>query len=68
MEKVIIAAQYVEIHCYIGKQQLIYHTLAQIREDPPSHNPSGNIKIIFFALDISLKHYTTLLEILRKDF
>jgi len=61
MEKIIITAEYVEIHCYIGKQQLIYNTLVHVRQDQSSSSLESNIKIIFFVLDISLKEYNSFL-------
>jgi hypothetical protein len=55
MEKVIISAEFVKIHCYIGSKKHLFETFTSIQEGGKDKSDIDNIKIVFMVHDLSLK-------------
>lgn len=68
MEKVVIAAECVEIVCFIGDKTLIYDTLLAIQQEGQVTNENRCTKIVFMVYSLALKDYSTLYTNLKQSF
>ena len=63
-----IAAEFVEIHCFIGDKALLYDTLLAIQQEGQTSNQERSIKIVFMVYSLALKDYSTLYTNLKQSF
>lgn len=68
MEKVVVAAEFVEIHCFIGDKAHLYDTLQMIQNEGQTSNTDRSIKIVFMVYSLPLKDYSTLYINLKQSF
>lgn len=68
MEKVVIAAEFVEIHCFIGDKAHLYDTLLMIQQEGQTNNGDRNIKVVMMVYSLPLKDYSTFYANLKQSF
>lgn len=66
MERTVIEAEFVTIHCYAGTRHQLLPTMSSLTAQAASFPP--NLKIIFFIRNLPLKDYSSLLSTLHLNY